>query len=116
MRVAKAIGVVVVSCLEFGADDDYETFILAFHTGDYDAVFDEALGFDRADDLEEDIRLPVRPRQPDNWVEINRIGLTNVKELIQNCTRKVMHSQRFNLDLRPNCDWTPDLEHNGRLQ
>ena len=77
--------------------------------GDYDAVFDKALSFDREDDL---ISLYVPPRQesykkPDNWRERNRIGLTNVKEQLQKCIRNVEQSNSFTLDLEHNSEWTP---------
>jgi hypothetical protein len=76
-----------------GDDDDeeedcYELFLRTFHNGNYDAVLDKKLNFDREDDL--DIILPIRPMQelynkPDNWVERNRVGLEKIKEQLQHC-------------------------------
>ena len=88
-------------------DDDDENFIRTFQNGDYDAVFDKALSFDRKDDLY--ISLSVPPRQesynkPDNWRERNRIGLTNVKEQLQKCIRNVEQSNSFTLDLEHNSE------------
>jgi hypothetical protein len=90
---------------EFGQIDDeiVEQFILNFHNGDYDTKFDDALCSDR------DVASPddTRPTQasynkPDNWRERNRIGLTNVKDRLQNYIDSVSHVNSFNLHLTHN--------------
>jgi len=60
-----------------------------FHNGDYDAVFDNALIFDRSV-----VTMPSCPRhgaynKPDNWVERNRIELEKVKGQLQECIEYV---------------------------
>ena len=76
-------------------------FIRTFSNGDYDNRFDEALSSDRS------VIPPVRPTQasynkPDNWSQINRLGLMTLQEQLQTCINNVTHDNMFNLELRHN--------------
>jgi hypothetical protein len=85
-------------------DEIAENFIRTFHTGDFDAEFDDALNSDRA--LMPPALSTARTTQasynkPDNWRERNRIGLERVKEQLQNCIC-VGYDNSFNLELTHN--------------
>jgi hypothetical protein len=82
-------------------DENVDKLIRTFYNGDYDNRFDEALSFDRS------VIPPVRPTQasynkPDNWREINRLGLMTLQEQLQTCINNVTHDNMFNLVLRHN--------------
>jgi hypothetical protein len=82
-------------------DESVHKFIRTFHTGDYDQGFNDALSFDRS------VIPPVRPTQasynkPDNWSQINRLGLMTLQEQLQTCIDSVTHDNMFNLELRHN--------------
>ena len=94
---------------EDNVDDDrtihenVDKFILTFHHGDYDIEIDDALSLDRA------VTLPAMPTQasyikPDNWREMNRIGLEKVKQQLE----PRIHSVTHNLMLK--------LTHNDELE
>jgi hypothetical protein len=99
--------------------DDVAKFIRNFHTGDYDAEFDDALSFDR--------NLPNEPWsiactttqasyiKPDNWVERNRIGLEKIREHLQTCIDKVSLGHSFDLELTHNTNmiWDRQLLMDG---
>jgi hypothetical protein len=100
---------------ESGDDDDNsesdgefegiaDEFIRNFHTGDYDAEFDNALSYDRS------VTLPTRPthasyNKPDNWRERNRIGLERMQRLLQSYINCVSKDENIVLDLRHNSPW-----------
>ena len=73
-----------------------DKFIRTFHSGNYDVEFDGA--------LKSVIIEPVRPTQtsytkPDNWREMNRIGIEWVKGQLQTCISSVINHHIVNLDL-----------------
>ena len=78
--------------------------LLRNSNGDYDAEFDDILSFDRG-------VIPLvwstqaSYNKPDNWVERNRIGLTNVKRQLQTCIDSVLKNKSFNLQLLHNNSW-----------
>ena len=82
-------------------DESVHKFIRTFHTGDYDKRFNDALSLDRS------VIPPVRPTQasynkPDNWSQINRLGLMTLQEQLRTCIDNVTHDNSFNLELRHN--------------
>jgi hypothetical protein len=88
-----------------------ESFIRNFHTGDIDNEFDNALSLDRGTPL---LALPKQASyiKPDNWRERNRIGLTKVKEQLQSYIRTLTTYHRFELKLKHNRGWGPQLIDN----
>ena len=84
-------------------DDEVETFIRSFHTGDYDQEFDDTLSSNRSVTW----LVPARPTQasynkPNNWKHINQQGLAKLKRQLQNCIRLAYLEESFNLDLTHN--------------
>jgi hypothetical protein len=83
-----------------------EKFIRTFHNCEYDKEFD-ALCLDRAVDRRPTAATRTQPTQasynkPDNWRERNGIGLTKVKQQLQDCIDRLSYDNCFYLDLTHN--------------
>jgi hypothetical protein len=77
-----------------------EIFTRTFHNGDYDAEFDDALGWDRGVFVANNDRpTQASYNKPDNWRERNRDGLEKVKEMLQNFVDLVSHDQTSQIRL-----------------
>ena len=80
-----------------------EKFTRTFQNGNYDAEFDNLLGYDRG------LILPARATQasynnkPNNWRERNQLGLEKMKRWLQKATDK---------DQGLYCDWEQLTDNN----
>jgi hypothetical protein len=83
-------------------DESVHKFIRTFHNGDYDNRFDEALSSDRSAVVPNTRPTQASYNKPNNWIQINRLGLMNLQEQLQTCIDSVTRDNSFNLLLRHN--------------
>jgi len=77
-------------------------FIRTFSNGDYDQEFDDALCSDRSAVVPNTRPTQASYNKPDNWRERNGIGLTKVKQQLQDCIDQLSYDNGFYLNLTHN--------------
>jgi len=80
------------------SNESVHKFIQTFHTGDFDAKFDNALSSDRSAVVPNTWPTQASYNKPDNWRERNGIGLEKVKEQLQTCIDLAMHNGSLQLN------------------